>query len=125
MVWVSRYPDAIQISSVSGEGIETLISEVHGVVIGDVREVVITLPSRASKAVDFIEKRAEVLHRDWKDDRSIFTIRIGRNQIEQLLSRERDVLINDLPPSEAITLLWTPSLPNGESCALPPHRIQE
>ena len=125
LVWVSRYPDAIQISSVSGEGIETLISEVHGVVIGDVREVVITLPSRASKAVDFIEKRAEVLHRDWKDDRSIFTIRIGRNQIEQLLSRERDVLINDLPPSEAITLLWTPSLPNGESCALPPHRIQE
>jgi len=125
LVWVSRYPDAIQISSVSGEGIETLASEVHGVVIGDVREVVISLPSRASKAVDFIEKRADVLHRDWKDDRSIFTIRIGRNQIEQLLSRERDVLINDLPPSEAITLLWTPSLPNGESCALPPHRIQE
>ena len=29
LVWVSRYPDAIQISSSTGEGIETLISEVQ------------------------------------------------------------------------------------------------
>ena len=125
LVWVSRFPNAIQISSVSGKGIDTLLAEVHQAVIGDVREVTISLPSRASKAVDFIEKRAEVLQRDWTEDRSIFTLRIGRNQIEQLLARERDVLINDRPARESIATLWVASPPSGESCALPPHRIQE
>jgi GTP-binding protein HflX len=125
LVWVSRFPDAIQLSSVSGEGLDLLSVEVRQVVIGDVREVTVSLPSKASKAVDFIEKRAEVLQRDWKDDRSIFTIRIGRNQIEKLLARERDVLINGSLAKEAIAELWAPSLPMGESCPLPPHRVQE
>jgi len=125
LVWVSRFPDAIQISATTSEGIEILIAEVQSVVIGDVREVTLSLPSRASKAVDFIEKRTEVLHRDWNDDRSIFTIRIGRNQIEQVLSREHDVLINDLPAIEAIESLWASKPSTGESCPIPPHRFQE
>ncbi len=125
LVWVSRYPDAIQISSSTGEGIETLISEVQAQVIGDVREVVLSLPSRASKAVDFIEKRTEILHRDWKDDRSIFTVRIGRNQIEQVLSRERDVRIDGQQAKDLIETLWSTEAKEGESCQLPPHRYQE
>ncbi len=125
LVWVSRFPDAIQVSAETGDGIDTLLAEVQAEVIGDIREVVLSLPSRASKAVDFIEKRTVVLHRDWEDDRSIFTVRIGKNQIEQVLSRERDVLINSLPASEAVALLWVSTPKEGESCALPPHRIQE
>ncbi len=125
LVWVSRFPDAIQISAESGEGIDTLLAEVQSAVIGDVREVVLSLPSRASKAVDFIEKRTVVLHRDWVDDRSIFTVRIGLNQIEQVLSRERDVFIDNQPAAEVIGTLWAEEVKQGESCQLPHHRFQE
>jgi len=125
LVWVSRFPDAVQISSISKDGIDVLTEEVRRKVIGDLREVTVSMPSKASKAVDFIEKRAEVLHRDWIDDRSIFKIRIGRNQIEQLLSRERDILIDGIPAQDAIEMLWERLPATGKSCSLPPHHFQE
>ncbi len=125
LIWVSRFPDAIQVSSKTGEGLPELISEVRSAVIGDLKEVTISLPSSASKAVDFIEKRTEVLHRDWKDDRSIFTIRIGRNQIEKILSRERNVFLDGEPARDMIQSIWSASTPKGGCCKLPPHRHQE
>jgi GTP-binding protein HflX len=125
LVWISRFPDAIQVSAITGEGLEILASEARAVVLGDIREVTLSLPSRASKAVDFIEKRTEVVERDWVDDRSIYTIKIGRNQFEQLLSRERDIRIGDEDASVAIEKLWAIPFENGECCQLPPHKFQE
>ncbi len=106
LVWISRFPDAVQVSAITGEGLEILASEARAVVLGDIREVTLSLPSRASKAVDFIEKRTEVVERDWVDDRSIYTIKIGRNQLDQLLSRERNIRIGDDDASVAIETLW-------------------
>jgi len=123
LVWVSRCPDAIQISSVTNEGIDILSEEVRMVVIGPVREVVISLPTRASKAIDFLEKRTKVLERAWEDDRSLYTVCIGRNQIEQVLSRERDVLIDGEQAIVAIESLWSSPYKTGDCCHLPPHRI--
>jgi len=125
VVWISRFPDAVQVSAITGEGLEILASEARAVVLGDIREVTLSLPSRASKAVDFIEKRTEVVERDWVDDRSIYTIKIGRNQLEQLLSRERDIRIGDEDASVAIEKLWAIPFENGECCQLPPHKFQE
>ncbi len=107
LVWVSRFPEAIQLSAVSGEGIGLLAQEALKVAIGEIKEVVLSLPSSASKAVVFIENRSEVIHRDWKEDRSIFTVQIGRNQIEQVLSIESDLLIDNSPAAEAIESLWS------------------
>tara|TARA_B110000495_G_scaffold201297_1_gene218417 strand:+ start:8669 stop:10063 length:1395 start_codon:yes stop_codon:yes gene_type:complete len=125
LVWISRFPDAVQVSAITGEGLEILASEARAVVLGDIREVTLSLPSRASKAVDFIEKRTEVVERDWVDDRSIYTIKIGRNQFEQLLSRERDIRIGDEDASVGIEKLWAIPFENGECCQLPPHKFQE
>ena len=125
LIWVSRFPDAIQVSSKTGEGLQELISEVRSAVIGDLKEVTISLPSSASKAIDFIEKRTEVLHRDWKDDCSIFTVRIGRNQIEKILSRERKVFLDGEPARDMIQEIWSSSTTKGGCCKLPPHRHQE
>ncbi|MDE1037611.1 MAG: GTPase HflX, partial [Phycisphaerales bacterium] len=125
LVWISRFPDAVQVSAITGEGLEILASEARAVVLGDIREVTLSLPSRASKAVDFIEKRTEVVERDWVDDRSIYTIKIGRNQLEQLLSRERDIRIGDEDASVGIEKLWAIPFENGECCQLPPHKFQE
>ena len=91
----------------SGEGIGLLAQEALKVAIGEIKEVVLSLPSSASKAVVFIENRSEVIHRDWKEDRSIFTVQIGRNQIEQVLSIESDLLIDNSPAAEAIESLWS------------------
>jgi GTP-binding protein HflX len=122
LVWVSHFPEAVQISAVTGEGIETLIKEVRSFVIGLVREVIISLPSNASKAVDFIEKRTDILHRDWESDRTLYRVRIGRNQLEQVLSREKDVLVDDQPAIEALENLWQDPPSIGACCPLPPHR---
>ena len=123
LVWVSRCPDAIQISAVTKEGIEELTEEVLLAVIGIVQEVTLSLPIRASKAIDFLEKRTTVLDRAWEDDRSIYKVRIGRNQIEQILSRERDVLIDGEPAVEQIEKLWVIPEETGACCHLPPHRF--
>ncbi len=64
LIWVSRCPDALQISSTTNEGIEQLAEEVRQAVIGSIRELTLSLPIKASKAVDFLEKRTEVLHRE-------------------------------------------------------------
>jgi GTP-binding protein HflX len=123
LVWVSRCPDAIQISAVTKEGIEELTEEVLLAVIGIVQEVTLSLPIRASKAIDFLEKRTTVLDRAWEDDRSLYKVRIGRNQIEQILSRERDVLIDGEPAVEQIEKLWAIPEETGACCHLPPHRF--
>ena len=123
LVWVSRCPDAIQISAVTKEGIEELTEEVLLAVIGFVQEVTLSLPIRASKAIDFLEKRTTVLDRAWEDDRSMYKVRIGRNQIEQILSRERDVFIDGKPAVEQIEKLWAIPEETGACCHLPPHRF--
>jgi len=123
LVWVSRCPDAIQISAVTKEGIEELTEEVLLAVIGFVQEVTLSLPIRASKAIDFLEKRTTVLDRAWEDDRSLYKVRIGRNQIEQILSRERDVLVDGEPAVEQIEKLWAIPEETGACCHLPPHRF--
>ncbi|MBT4530280.1 MAG: GTPase HflX [Phycisphaerae bacterium] len=125
LIWVSRFPDAIQISAVTQEGIDALTKEVLSAVVGEVRKVTLSLPSKASKAIDFIEKRTEVVHREWHDDRSIYTIMIGRNQLEQLLSRERDIRIGDEEASVAMESLWSAPPQSGDCCQLPPHRFQD
>ena len=123
IVWVSRCPNAIQISAVTEEGLQELSEEVRLAVIGTVRELTISIPSRASKAIDFLEKRTEVLDRAWEGERSLYKVRIGRNQIEQILSRERDVLINGKHATEAIGALWDSPQVTGACCHIPPHRL--
>jgi 50S ribosomal subunit-associated GTPase HflX len=113
LVWVSRCPEAIQISAVTEDGIEVLTNEVYTISIGPVREVLISLPTKSSKAIDFIEKRTEIISREWEDDRSLYKIRIGHRQLEQLLSHEKDLLIDGKPVRETIERLW-PSAPDTE-----------
>ncbi|MBT5409182.1 MAG: GTPase HflX, partial [Phycisphaerae bacterium] len=36
LVWISRFPDAVQVSAITGEGLEILASEARAVVLGDI-----------------------------------------------------------------------------------------
>ncbi|MDP7008954.1 MAG: GTPase HflX [Phycisphaerales bacterium] len=125
LVLTSTYPEAIQLSAVTEEGVGALEQEVRSFVLGPVREVELSLNTSAGKAIDFIEKRTEVLRRDWKDGRTLYKVKLGQRQLGQLMTRGGDLFVNNLPATEAEAQLW-PSDPTPDSCCqIPPHRMQD
>ncbi len=119
--WLDSNPDAIVASARSGEGREDLAETVLDHLRGEVREVRIGLSLVDSRLVDLIEKRTEVLDRDYGETgRVILRTRIGRRQVEMLLSGGGGFQIDGLPAAEALHTLWpepvAPAPPR-----IPPH----
>ena len=106
LVWLNRHPDAVPISAVSGSGLETLAEVVRRAVLGAVRQVTITTPMGESRTIDFLEKRTQVLGRQYVDGRAELIVRIGRRQVSELLARGAQVRINGLDPHEALKKEW-------------------
>ncbi len=123
LAWVQEYPEAILVSATTGDGLSDLAEVVSGHVVGPTAEATVSMPSAESRSIDFLEKRAEVLDRAWEDDRSIYRVRIGRRQVEQLMSHGIDLLIDGMAPGDALDALWPPAPPHGAACQLPPHRL--
>lgn len=123
LVLTALYPEAIQLSAKTGEGVEPLTCEVRSFVVGPVREVELSLATSAGKAVDFIEKRTEVLSRDWIDDRSLYKVRIGLRQLNELMTHGGDLLVNTRQPMEAMGSLWPSDQAANASCHVPLLRL--
>jgi GTP-binding protein HflX len=118
-VWFNRYPDAMAISAVTGEGIEDLRRAVLQRFLGDVKTVQIALPMGDTRSIMFLEQRARVLDRQYHDSTAVFTVAIGRRQIAQLLANRgagASMTIDGLPVHEALRSIWA----NG--VAPPPQR---
>ena len=126
MCWLNNHPDAICVSAITKEGLDELSNTVRESVIGKVREIVITIELSDSRAVDFVEKRTEVLDRDYGDGQVKFTVRIGRRQIDQLLARGGTILIDGKDPHEAIALLWSEDESDKDHpLRIPPHELPD
>ncbi len=106
LCWLNQEPEAIPLSATTGEGRDELADAVREHMIGGVRQVTITVSMADSRAVDFIEKRTEVLDRQYGDGTAQFTVRIGRRQVDQLLARSARIRINDQEPLEAVQTEW-------------------
>ena len=106
LCWLNKNPDAISLSATTGEGLDELADAVRERMIGTVREVTITVSMSDSRTVDFLEKRTEVIDRQYGQNDAQFTVRIGRRQIDQLLSRSSGIRINDQEPLEAVRMEW-------------------
>ncbi|MEE9131601.1 MAG: GTPase HflX [Phycisphaerales bacterium] len=106
LCWLNQEPEAIPLSATTGEGLDELADAVREHMIGGVREVTITVSMADSRAIDFIEKRTEVLDRQYGDGQAQFTVRIGRRQVDQLLARSARIRINDQEPLEAVETEW-------------------
>ena len=117
--WRSRHPQAIEISARTGEGLEQLRQAALEAVIGPRREVVVEMPLASARAIDGLEKRAEVLSREYLDDRVRLRARIGRRHAESLRSVE-GALIDGQPVAEAIAALWIEP-PRSTAPRIPPH----
>lgn len=125
ILWLNRAPDAVTISAATGEGVEALVQLVRNAMLGELREVTIRTPMADSRTVDFLEKRTEVLDRNYLDGEAELRVRIGRRQIDQLLARGARFQIDGLAPLKAVDELWPPATPDAPSPdapqPTPPH----
>jgi GTPase len=117
-VWLNRHPDAIPISAETGAGLDDLRSAVLAHFLGAVQEVDIALPMGDARMIHLIEKRTQVLDRQYHDAQAVLRVRIGRRQVDQLLAQGGQFTINGLKPHEALERLWA----NGRSPA--PQRVR-
>ncbi|MBX3356041.1 MAG: GTPase HflX [Phycisphaeraceae bacterium] len=92
--WLEAEPEAIAVSAHSGEGLEALRIRALEFMRGEVAERVIELETSQSRAIDFIERRTEVLDRTYVDGRVQLRVRIGRRQLEQLMASGAPFLVD-------------------------------
>jgi GTP-binding protein HflX len=118
--WLNRHPDAIPISARTGAGLDELASEVRNEMLGGVREVVIDAPMTDSATIDFVEKRAEVLDREYSNGRASLTVRLGRRHVDMLLARGAQLMIDGRPAREAREEYW-PDPAEARPPRVPPH----
>ena len=119
--WLERYPEAVAISAATGEGIDMLTQRVKSAVIGERRELEITLPSTDGAGVSFIEARGNVLARHYEDSSVRMTAIVSRRHLEQLAARGTRFDVNGEEGREFLRKHW---LPNGlTSSVVPEERL--
>jgi GTP-binding protein HflX len=120
LVWLNHHPEAIPVSARTGRGLDELAERARSFLVGELRDVIIDVPLAQSRAVDFIETRAAVSDRRYSDGFVHLTARIGRRQVEQLLTLGADCTIDGRPAQEALRELWALEKEAPER-RVPPH----
>lgn len=84
--WQARVPGCIPIvaKDEGGEGHAALRQAVRDALRGSMREVIVEAPMEDSRAVSAIERRAEVLTREYEGGTARFRVRVGARQIDHL-----------------------------------------
>ena len=119
--WIESNPDAIVASARDGEGLDTLTTRVLEQMCGEIREVVLEIPLSEGKLVDLVEKRTEVIDRDYEKSGSVvIRTRIGRRQLEVLMAGGPHFTADGLQGPEAIAQLW-PEVEPFRMPRVPPH----
>ncbi|UCD76875.1 MAG: GTPase HflX [Phycisphaerales bacterium] len=124
LVWLNRHPDALPISAATGQGLDELAEVVLDHMLGGVREVVVAAALNDSNTIDFLEKRTEVLERDYPDGKAALKVRLGRRHVDLLLARGAKITINGMQPLEAIAECWPETddpASGGDEERPPPH----
>ncbi len=111
------------VSAVTREGLPDLARAVKALREGDIKEFDLWLPAAQGKAIDFLERRATVLDREWVDDRVRLRIRAGRGQVDQLLGGGVPLEINGLRGKAAVDAAFgVGGEERDRARATPPHR---
>jgi GTP-binding protein HflX len=120
LAWINRYPDALRISAKSGDGVEDLTEVVREYVLGPQRRISVRAKTKESKALSFIEQRADVHERTYDGDEVELDVTIGRRQFEHLLVRGARLSVNGIDPHEALATIWPPEVARAPR-RVPPH----
>jgi GTP-binding protein HflX len=89
LVWQQKVPGAIPLSAIQGPrglGMRELADRVRALAEGEVAEYDLTAKLKDAKTISLLESRAKVLDRTYTDDSVILRARVGRRQLEHLLS---------------------------------------
>lgn len=89
LVWQQKEPGAIALSAIQGAdglGMRELAERVRGYAEGEVGEYDLTAKLRDAKTISLLESRAKVLDRTYTDESVTLRARVGRRQLEHLLS---------------------------------------
>lgn len=94
LAWANQVPGAIPIVArdAGGVGHETLRRAVIDALKGAMREVTVEMPISDTRAVTSVERRAQVLSREYDDGVARFRVRIGARQIDHLWAAGAKVL---------------------------------
>ncbi len=114
--WLADEKDAILLSAKTGEGFDELRARTLAIMQGEIRECEVSLPMGAGKAIDFVERRLEVLEREYDGDRIRLRVRLGRRQAEQLATAP-GLQIDGASPGVAIERIFKPVV------VAPPRRV--
>ena len=99
LYWTSLVPGAIPFCATEPEGTghKELLDRVLEITRGKVRERTLTLPLSDSKSIDILEKRCEVLARDYSNSHVRYRVMIGERQIAQLRAQGAQIKIEGEP----------------------------
>ncbi|MEM7626257.1 MAG: GTPase HflX [Planctomycetota bacterium] len=81
-----QHPEAISLSAATGRNVDTLVEAVRDQLHGGTVTLTLDLAQADGKALTFLENRATVIDRDYRDTRVHMTVKIGRRQLDQLQS---------------------------------------
>ena len=83
LIFEKQHPQALAISARTGLQVDQVVEKVRDAMRGGWHELRLDVPVSDGKAAHFLESRATVLDRRYEGDRVLFTVRIGRRQLDQ------------------------------------------
>jgi GTPase len=118
--WLAEHPGAIPLSAKTGEGLDELRERTLTHMLGDIRDVEVRAALADGRTIDFLEKRTPVLDRHYENGAVVMRVRLGRRQVDQLLSHGARIEIDGRPIREALATIWDPP-PPPRARRIPPH----
>ncbi|MFI4871312.1 MAG: GTPase HflX [Phycisphaerales bacterium JB061] len=113
LVWQQKIPQSLPISALPStednpsRGQEELTRRVREAVLGEDREVTLTLPLRDSRTLHTLETRAEILDRQYDADTVTLRVRVGSRLLTQLRSGGSQLKLD--PDDASKPAAWAPS----------------
>ena len=84
-------PDTLLISARTGEGLEILHDTVDARMQGNRRRLTLSVSAKNGKALNFLERFADILDRHFDDGRAVLDVRIPPRALEHLHTLAKDV----------------------------------
>lgn len=90
-VLARQRPDALPVSARTGAGLDALRGAVCERMRGEQRDMLLDLPAADGRALDFLERFADVVERSYGDGRTRMRVRIAPRALDHLHTIARDV----------------------------------
>ena len=85
------HPQAMLLSARDGQGLDELQAAVEQRMRGEQQRIRLSLPAHDGKAIGFLERFAEILAREFEDDRAVLDVAIAPRALEHLHTISNDV----------------------------------